>query len=203
MRGNGCLLLTAYYWSFFNVLLKLDPPNCRVGLSMLSIHPGAGSYEAGHQLTSQTTSLKRHFISESDSIRGEQPGSKPNKSVCQVRNKSVESCLPLIAPTKTHKSHLRGEKNCQDFCENDWLHLFVIGFKLWMLAVSLKVSLKVWLFGLWAEASQPIKRPIRSNKQPCLRVSLIFWETHVFDFLPGVRWERWYHSNFCIVQMKL
>lgn len=110
MRGNGCLLLTAYYWSFFNVLSKLDPPNCRVGLSMLSIHLGAGSYEAGHQLTSQTASLKGHFVSESDSIRGEQPGSKPNKSVCQVCNKSVESCLPLIAPTKTHKSHPRGKK---------------------------------------------------------------------------------------------
>lgn len=105
MRGNGCLLLTGYYWSFFNVLSKLDLPNCRVGLSMLSVHLGAVDYEASHHLSSQTARLKRHFISESDSIRGEQPGSKPNKSVCQVWNKSVDPCLLLIALRKTHKSH--------------------------------------------------------------------------------------------------
>lgn len=108
MRGNGCLLLTGYYWSFFNVLSKSDLPNCRVGLSMLSIHPGAVDCEASHHLTSRTARLKRHFISESDSIRGEQPGSKPNKSVCQVCKKSVDPCLLLIAPGKTHKSHPGG-----------------------------------------------------------------------------------------------
>lgn len=62
---------------FFNVLSKLDLPNCSAGLSLLSIYCGAVRYETGRQLTSQTDVLKRLFISDTDSIREEPPAVRP------------------------------------------------------------------------------------------------------------------------------
>lgn len=104
----------------FNVLSKLDPPNCGVGLSMLSIPELWGRSPPDQS----NGCLKGHFNFDIDSIRGEQSGSKANKSVCQNCKKSVESCLRLIALSTTLKFYPRKEKNLWTFLRK-WLAALV------------------------------------------------------------------------------
>lgn len=124
MRGNGCLLLTGYYWSFS---VCCQSQNCQIAGLVLACCPSIQELRGRSPADQSNSCLKRHFSSDSDSIRGEQPGSEPNKSVCQDCNKSVESCLPLIAPSTTQKCYAGKErkKKKSSFCEIDWLHLLV------------------------------------------------------------------------------
>lgn len=113
MRGNGFFLLTGYYWSFS---MCCQSWICQIaGLVWHVVHPSSSCELWGRSPADQSNiCLKRHFNSDSDSIRDEQPGSKPNRSVClsvcQDCNESVESCLSLIASSTTQKFHPRKER---------------------------------------------------------------------------------------------
>lgn len=86
-----------------------DLPNCRVGLSMLYIHPGAVSYGAGYQLTSQTAVLKGisslTVTTLEESTQGQKQTSLSVRSVTRVWN-----LVWFIAPTKTQILSLQWKK---------------------------------------------------------------------------------------------
>lgn len=97
--------MAAFSWQVI-----IDPFRCAVklrsaklwGWSSYVVHPSRSGELRGRSPADQSNiRLKGRLNSDSDSIRGEQPGSETNKSVCQDWTRSVGSCLPLIAPSAT------------------------------------------------------------------------------------------------------
>lgn len=124
MRGNGFFLLTGYYWSFS---MCCQSWICQIaGLVWHVVHPSSSCELWGRSPADQSNiCLKRHFNSDSDSIRDEQPGSKPNRSVC-LSVRTVTRVWNLVCPwllPQQLRNFIPGKKGSKKdlwiFCENN------------------------------------------------------------------------------------